>query len=70
MLETPVYVLQHSVMTTSREWLRDHWLRTVREHNRPYVEDQLLQQVEASLSFLTDSEVDQYVAVLKSRRIQ
>ena len=53
---------------TNREWLREHWLRAVREHNRPYVEEQLLQQVEASLSFLTDSEVDQYVNTLQQLR--
>ena len=53
---------------TNREYLREHWLHSVRTHNRPYNEEELQIQVEVSLAYLSDSEVDEYVAGLKQRR--
>jgi hypothetical protein len=50
---------------TDREYLREYWMKTVREHNRPYTEEDLVTQVEASLDFLSDREIEQMVAGLK-----
>ena len=49
---------------TDREYLREYWMKTVREHNRPYTEEDLVTQVEASLDFLSDREIEQMVAML------
>jgi hypothetical protein len=52
---------------TDREYLREHWMKTVREHNRPYKEDELVTQVEASLDFLSDREIEYMVESIKRR---
>ena len=53
---------------TNREYLREYWLNCVRVHNLPHIEKELQKQVDASLAYLSDSEVDEYVAGLKQRR--
>ena len=53
--------------SSSREQLKSYWIKSVRAHNRPYNEDELLKQVELSVAFLTDDEVAHYVNILAAR---
>ena len=52
---------------TDKEFLRERWMKAVREHNRPYNEEDLIAQVEASLEFLSDDEITRMVETLKRR---
>lgn len=54
-------------MNSNREWLVEYWIDRIVNHNRPYPED-YTERVYESVASLSDNEVDDYVAVLKTKR--
>ena len=53
-------------MTSEKRWLIDRWVATIKAHNRPFNPDTLHDDVKRSVECLTDSEVADYVQVLKA----
>ena len=53
-------------VTSEKRWLIDRWVATIKAHSRPYDPVTLLDDVKRSVQCLTDSEVADYVKVLKA----
>jgi hypothetical protein len=51
-------------MNENRAWLVEYWATVITNHNRPYPKN-YMDTVLSSVQFLSDTEVDDYVAVLK-----
>ena len=55
-------------VTSEKRWLYNLWVELITAHSRPYNPDTLHDDVKRSVECLTDSEVADYVQVLKANR--